>query len=99
MSLPPSGPRKRAVALEYRRGRDTAPRVTASGRGPIAEQIVAVALERGVPVHEDAPLAEMLGKLDIDSPIPAEAFVTVAAILSYVYKLERREGGEARDKG
>jgi len=63
-----------------------APSVTAAGRGKIAEQILQLAAENGINVREDKALAEMLAKIELDSPIPSEAFLAVAEILSYVYR-------------
>ncbi|MCB1556419.1 MAG: hypothetical protein KDJ15_03805, partial [Alphaproteobacteria bacterium] len=37
-------------------------------------------------VREDSALAEMLATIELDSPIPSEAFMAVAEILSYVYR-------------
>ena len=76
----------KAAAIEYERGSDQAPRVTASGRGFIAEQILAIAFERGIKVRQDAELVEMLSLIEVDSPIPLEAFAAVAEILAYVYQ-------------
>ena len=76
----------KAAAIQYDRGTDNAPRVTASGRGAVAEQILAVAFERGIKVREDAELAEILSLIEVDSPIPLEAFAAVAEILAYVYQ-------------
>lgn len=76
----------KAVAIEYDRGQDEAPRVTASGKGAIAEQILAIAFERGIKVREDAELVEILSLVEVDSPIPLEAFTAVAEILSLVYQ-------------
>mgnify|MGYP001105893683 CR=1 FL=1 len=76
----------KAVAVEYERGVDAAPRVTASGRGAVAEQILAIAFQRGIKVREDAELVEILSLVDVDSPIPLEAFGAVAEILAYVYR-------------
>jgi flagellar biosynthesis protein len=76
----------KAVALEYERGTDDAPRVTASGQGAIAEQIMRIAFDRGIKVREDAELVEILSLVEIDSPIPLEAFTAVAEILAYVYE-------------
>lgn len=84
-----------AVALSYDKDNDPAPRVSAKGRGPIAEQIIKVALEHDVPVRQDAALVEILEKLDIDSVIPLEAYTAVAEILNYVYKVNTK----ARNKG
>jgi flagellar biosynthesis protein len=75
-----------AVAIEYERGTDDAPRVTASGKGAIAEQILAIAFERGIKVRQDAELVEILSLVEVDSPIPLEAFTAVAEILAVVYQ-------------
>lgn len=77
----------KAAAIQYDRGGDQAPRVTASGRGAIAEQILAIAFERGIKVRADAELVEVLSLLEVDSPIPLEAFAAVAEILAYVYQV------------
>ena len=78
-----------AVALRFERGEDPAPRVVASGRGYVAEQILQLAFEKGVKVREDATLAEMLDAVEIGEVIPFPAFAAVAEILSYVYRMER----------
>jgi flagellar biosynthesis protein len=78
-----------AVALRYERGEDPAPRVTAAGRGRVAEQILALAFESGVKVREDASLAEMLDAVEIGEVIPYPAFAAVAEILSYIFRIER----------
>jgi len=75
-----------AVALKYESGDEYAPKVTAGGRGAIAEQILQIAFAAGIKVREDADLAEMLSAIDIDSEIPTEAFAAVAEILTYVYR-------------
>lgn len=79
-------PITKAVAIEYERGVDAAPRVTASGKGLIAEQILAIAFERGIKVRQDAELVDILSLIEVDSPIPLEAFAAVAEILAYVYQ-------------
>ena len=85
----------KAVALQYERGVDDAPRVIATGKGLIAEQILAVADAKGIKVRKDADLIEILSTLEVDSAIPLEAFAAVAEILSYVYaanaSLKQRE--------
>ncbi len=75
-----------AIALRQDRADDDAPRVTATGRGAVAEQILAIAFAHGVKVREDADLAHVLATLEPDSPIPPAVFATVAEILSYVYR-------------
>lgn len=78
--------RQVAAALRQPEHRKGVPDVVAAGRGSMAEKIVALALENGVKIREDGPLAEMLVAVEIDSPIPTEAFMAVAEILHYIYK-------------
>ncbi|MBU0859237.1 MAG: EscU/YscU/HrcU family type III secretion system export apparatus switch protein [Alphaproteobacteria bacterium] len=75
-----------AVAIEDGTAEGQLPKITAAGRGKIAEQILQLAFERGIKVREDAALAEMLAKIELDSPIPSEAFMAIAEILTYVYR-------------
>lgn len=76
----------KAVALTYDTEKDSAPRITATGRGKIAEQIIAIAKEHGITIHKDKDLVEVLSVLEIDAIIPLEAYAAVAEILAYVYK-------------
>jgi len=87
-----------AVALDAK-GRDgsarpQSPRVVATGRGPVAEQILAIAFEKGVPVREDSDLAQILAAVELDAEIPIDALAAVAEILSYVYRANRTWAGE-----
>ncbi len=75
-------------------GRPRSPKVVATGRGAVAEQILAIAFEKGVPVREDADLAQILAAVELDSEIPLDALAAVAEILSYVYRANRSWTGE-----
>lgn len=71
------------------------PRITASGRGAVAEQILQIAFERGVKVRTDGDLAEILAAVEVDSEIPLAALAGVAEILRYLYQTDGRpHGGE-----
>lgn len=78
--------RQTAVAIQDGSENGNIPIITAAGRGKFAEQILAIAYENGIKVRSDADLAEMLAKIELDSPIPSEAFMAVAEVLSYVYR-------------
>jgi flagellar biosynthesis protein len=80
---------RRATALRYRTG-DGAPQVVATGRGQIAETILARAREAGVPVREDAGLAEALGRLPLEAQLPPELYAAVAEVLVWAYRLDAR---------
>lgn len=80
-----------AVALAFRPAAgDPAPKVVASGRGDVARQILDRAFASGVKVREDADLAQLLSLVEVDSIIPVEAFMAVAEILAYVYRLNQQ---------
>ena len=75
-----------AVALKHQIGSGQLPRVVASGKGHVAEQILELAFANGVRVREDADLVEVLSAIDVDTEIPLEAIVAVAEILAHVYR-------------
>jgi flagellar biosynthesis protein len=84
-----------AVALDYKQpGGVRTPRVAASGRGAVAEQILAIAFAKGIPVREDADLVEILSTVDVDTEVPIDALAAVAEILSYLYR-HNRQSAEA----
>lgn len=82
-----SDSRATAVALAYREG-DGAPKVVATGRGLVADEIVRRAREAGVFVHESAELVGLLGRLDLDAQIPPQLYLAIAEILAWVYRME-----------
>ncbi|MBF0590002.1 MAG: EscU/YscU/HrcU family type III secretion system export apparatus switch protein [Magnetococcales bacterium] len=80
---------RKAVALRYVRSRDSSPRVTASGRGRIAEAIMARAKEAGVSLVEDPDLVTVLDKVPIGEKVPPELYKAVAEVLAYVYRINK----------
>lgn len=78
--------RRKAVALRYDQQKDAAPKVIAKGSGLLAERLIALAREHNIPIHEDADLAEILARLDLNREIPAATYVLVAEILAFVYR-------------
>ncbi len=81
-------PRQVAVALGYQPGSGmSAPEVLASGLGHVAARIVKWARACGVPVHEDADLAEVLGQLPVGAEIPEELYEAVAEVLVFIYRM------------
>lgn len=82
--------RQRAAALGYEPGKDDAPRVLASGKGKIAEQIIAIARKNGIPIRDDPVLAAALSEIDINKTIPPELYRVVAEVLSYIYRIQQK---------
>lgn len=75
-----------AIGTPAETGGSELPQLIASGRGALADQILALAFENGIKVRQDADLAQLLATLDLDTPIPPEAIVAVAEILQKVYE-------------
>ena len=89
MSGPDEKPR-RAAALRYDRESGGAPKVVAAGSGHVADRIMALAREAGVPVRQDAALAEALARLEQQIEIPADLYAAVAEALVWAYALDQR---------
>jgi flagellar biosynthetic protein FlhB len=78
-----------AVALQYERGM-SAPICVAKGSDLIARKIREVAMEHGIPIVENPPLARALhGTVEIDQEIPPEHYQAVAEVIGYVMRLNK----------
>jgi flagellar biosynthetic protein FlhB len=86
-----TNPTHYAVAIVYDEKKHRSPIVTAKGKDNIAIQIKKIARENGVHIVQNPPLARALFKeVDIDKQIPETLFATVAEVLAYVYKMNKR---------
>jgi flagellar biosynthesis protein len=81
---------QQAVALAYEHG-DFSPKVVASGRGIVAEQIIQAAIENQIYIHESKELESLLMQVDLDDYVPEEMYRAIAEILAWVYELEQRQ--------
>ncbi len=88
----PDDPRRRAVALRYRDELESAPRVLAKGSGPVADRIIALAKDHGIPMHEDRDLVTLLGALEIDAEVPPVLYHALAEILAQLYRANAQAG-------
>lgn len=77
-----------ATALNYEVGETEAPQVVATGRGQLADRIIALAEAHGIPLVNDPALAQTLAKLELNTEIPPNLYLAVAQILAYVYGLD-----------
>ncbi len=80
---------KIAVALEYSE-EERVPKVVAKGRGKLAELILEIAKEHGIPIKEDSELVKELYKLEVNHPIPEELYHSVAAVLAWAFNLNQK---------
>ena len=77
---------QKAVALQYEGV--GAPVVTATGAGSIAEDIIALARELGIPLYENPELTDMLAMLELGDEIPHELYIIIAQIIALAYNIK-----------
>lgn len=77
---------KKAVALFY--DGQNAPAVTAAGSGDLAQQIVAIARENGIPLFENEALLKLLVDIGIGEEIPETLYLCIAQIIAFAYKVQ-----------
>jgi flagellar biosynthesis protein len=83
-------PRPAAIAMRYDTESEKAPRVVAKGQGEVAERIMAIAAEHGIPLHEDKDLLRLLMVLDLDVEIPPHMYKALAEVLAHVYRVNAK---------
>jgi flagellar biosynthesis protein len=81
---------KKAVALKYDPHRDNVPRLAAKGIGAMAEKIIELAAEKGIPVREDPDLMMSLMELDWHEEIPPALYQVIAEVLAFAYRMNRK---------
>lgn len=84
---------KKAAAIKYEENY-TAPIVTASGMGYVADKIIEKAGENNVPVVYDKELTELLSNVDVGDNIPYELYDAVAKVIAYVMDVDKKVGGK-----
>lgn len=82
--------KNKAVALKYNQS-NAAPVIIASGAGYVADKVVEIAEESGVPVYKDSSLSSMLSQLNIGSEIPEELFGAIVNIYAYFLNYKFKE--------
>jgi len=80
-----------AIAVMYKHAEMNAPVVVAKGAGVIAEKIKEIAIQHGIVIVENKPLARTIYRIvEIGEEIPSNLYKAVAEILAYVYKLRKK---------
>ncbi len=94
-----SNKKNKAVALKYNADVDQAPVIIASGYGEVANKIINIAEQNGIPVYRDDSAASLMCMLDVGSPIPPELYEVIAAIYCQLLKSTNtlRHGTETND--
>jgi flagellar biosynthesis protein FlhB len=81
-----------AVAIEYNNDIEPAPKIVTMGKGTVADLIMKIAQENGIPIMRNVSLAHTLfEKGKISDYIPEETYQAVAEILRWLEGLETFE--------
>ncbi|MBY4675972.1 EscU/YscU/HrcU family type III secretion system export apparatus switch protein [Marinobacterium arenosum] len=81
---------KQAVALRYEADKG-APYIAAKGRGLIAEQIIELAEQHGVHMHQSPELVDVLVRLELGEEIPEALYRAIAEIIAFAYSLKNEQ--------
>ncbi|WP_206194447.1 MULTISPECIES: EscU/YscU/HrcU family type III secretion system export apparatus switch protein [Shewanella] len=75
-----------AVALSF--DGKSAPKITATGKDLVAEEIISIAKEAGIHIHQDPHLSEFLQLLELGDEVPKELYLLIAELIAFVYMLD-----------
>ena len=81
----------KAAALKYDKKNSGAPKVTAKGKGEVAQKIISLALENKIPIRKDEDLVELLSKVELDKEVPENLYKAVAEVFAFVYKMTNKD--------
>ena len=80
---------KVAISIEYEGS--GAPKVTAKGKGYIAEEIIQKAKELGIPIQEDVALVGLLSQVELNHEIPEELYEAIVQVLIFAYQVSGKK--------
>jgi len=83
----PEKPKHIAVALRYDTDVREVPEVVGKGTGDVADRILGLAAENGIPVRKDPDLLELLAGVQVGESIPEDLYEVVAEVLTYLYRI------------
>ena len=87
-----------AVALLY--DGENAPRITAKGKGALAEKILEQARRHQVPLEEDPELAAILSQIPLGDEIPESLYRAIAEVIVFAYLVSgKRPPGFPQPRG
>lgn len=79
-------PTTSATAIKY--DGKQAPTIIAKGYGELADDIIAVAREHGILIHQDDELNKLLSQLALGDNIPKEIYLIIAELIAFSYVLQ-----------
>ncbi len=78
-------PEKEPIAIALKYDGATAPKITAKGSDALADAIIQIAEEHGVPLHNDPELSKFLATFDVGDEIPEMLYRVVAEVIAFAY--------------
>lgn len=78
--------KKTVTALVYEDG-FAAPLITAQGKGELAEKMIEIAKENGIPIVTNIDAAQVLSLYDIGDLIPEETYELIAQIFIFIRRI------------
>lgn len=87
-------PTESAVALKYDPQAGAAPKIIAKGKGDIAKQIIELAEEHEIHIHQSPELLEVLIRLELGDEIPEALYKAIAEVIAFAYNLKKDASGK-----
>lgn len=79
----------KAAALTYHSETDSSPKLTAKGKGELAQRIIKKAQEFGIPLFKNELLVDSLLKMDLGDEIPPQLYRAVVEVFIWLSHNER----------
>nr|WP_297347982.1 EscU/YscU/HrcU family type III secretion system export apparatus switch protein [uncultured Glaciecola sp.] len=79
---------KKAIGLKYNTDNNNSPTVIAKGFGGLADEIIELAKQNGVMIHEDPYLSDLLARMDLGQEIPEKLYHVIAELIAFSYVLQ-----------
>lgn len=79
---------KKAIGLKYNTEENNSPIVIAKGFGDLADDIIKLAKQSGVLIHEDPYLSDLLARMDLGQEIPENLYHVIAELIAFSYVLQ-----------
>jgi len=77
---------KQLVALQY--DQTSAPKVIAKAHGDFAQELLDIAKEHDMMIHQDEELSQFLQRLDMGQEIPKELYLVIAELIAFAFVLQ-----------
>ena len=78
-------PADTAVALKY--DGESAPTITAKGRGDLAQEIIDLPIANNIPLDNNPELVKLLSSIPLGDEIPEALYIAVAEVIAFAYLL------------